>query len=136
MNKLVSANFCKLIFLKFILLGLFLVASTGALISQPARDQQTDDTQKQQFVDNEIIVQIKATAAKQAGLSHRPIYGATGLPALDALNNRYGVRSAEPVFKTISQKAASAAKAEQFGLTRIYVLKVSDGTDIEKAIAE
>ncbi len=137
MNKLVSANFCKLICRKFILLGLLLVASTGALFSQPARDQQTDDTQNQpEYVENEIIVQIKATAAKQAGLSHRPIYGATGMAAFDALNNRYGVRSAEPAFKTVSQKAANAAKADQFGLTRTYVLTVSVGTDIEEAIAE
>jgi len=86
-----------------LIMALLLVGSIGLFAGEQSNLQPNKNPGnfKAEFVEDEIIIQVTAPAAKSTGLGHKAFYGTTGFPALDALNSRYGVRSAEPVFKTL-----------------------------------
>ncbi len=93
-------------------------------------------TERSAYVPGEFIVQFNPQVAEQIRDAIYSNQTQTNIPQIDALNNKYGVKKIDRVFKFIESQSANLEKAEEFGLTRTYVLEIPDGANIEEIIKE
>lgn len=81
----------------------------------------------------EILVGLKPDAVALLKNPDMLIPLDTGIPSLDALNRRWGVRKMVRVFPNVSPDDEVATR---YGLANIYLLVVPVGTDLETMVRE
>lgn len=100
--------------------AVMLVLNTTACLSAPASR-------------SEILIGLTVEAAPLIFQPKQPDPANTGIPSLDALNQKWQVQQMIPLFPDVSPNDAAAVR---HGLAGIYKLVVPKGTDLNAMIQE
>ena len=120
-----------LVFLAFIF-GLELSAQDTTNVPPSAIHQNNEND----FVPDEIIVQFTTAVAEQLKQTAQRGATITGLKQIDALNSKHGVKSIEKAIRFVDSPKTNVQLAEKYGLSRIYVLKLQKGSDVQRIAEE
>jgi len=82
------------------------------------------------------VIMIKFAESVKAELEKKEGYIATGIPSIDALNKKYGVKDFVKVFSPEPQSEKDKTAYREMGLGRIYKLEMNPETDIQAMVAE
>jgi subtilisin family serine protease len=114
----------------------FTIMSCQVLIAQSDQSNLTYPDAESAFVPDEFIVKFKTNVADHVEQAMLQDKQQTGVPQIDALNERHKVQAFDRVFKFVKSPEANTRLVEEYGLNRTYLLEVAAGTDIKQAIAD
>lgn len=85
------------------------------------------------IVENEILIALKPEAVARLKNPNKINPLDTGIPSLDVINRKWGVRRMERMFPNVAPDDEIAAR---YGLASIYLLVVPVGTDLEAMVRD
>ena len=134
-TKLQIVN-CSKLNLKLVLLIFSIFVFGNGLFAQIPANIQTNNN-SEEYVPDEIIIQFKSSVANSVQSAVSRNSSQTGLPEIDKLNRKYGVSKIIKAFQ-FKENASNARQqaADKFGLSRTFILKVENNTNIEALLKE
>jgi thermitase len=116
-------------FLTMVIFLFFFVLAFVNAVSQSARAETGTE-----FVPG--VIMIKFAESVKADLEKKEGYIATGIPSMDALNKKYGVKDFVKVFSPEPRSEKDKTGYKELGLGRIYKLEMNPETDVQAMVAE
>ena len=82
------------------------------------------------------VIMVKFAESVKAELEKKEGYVTTGIPSIDALNKKYGVKDFVKIFSPEPKSEKGMTAYRELGLGRVYKLETSPEADVQTMVAE